>query len=115
MNNISTVIVAVVAIAFVCLLVFIIRWMVKYSKSKIVRQEKRQIQKSLAEALKESRTQCKMTQEFVAETIGVSRQSVSKWESGVSDPSTSNLIALAKLYGVKVEELLQGVVVKEKT
>lgn len=47
-----------------------------------------------------------MTQEFVAESLGVSRQAVSKWENGTSDPSTSNLIALAKLYGVSVEELL---------
>ncbi len=36
-----------------------------------------------------------MTQEFVAETLGVSRQAVSKWESGASDPSTTNLMALA--------------------
>ena len=55
------------------------------------------------------RTQCKMTQEFVAETIGVSRQAVSKWENGTSDPSTSNLFALAKLYGISVEELLKEV------
>ena len=46
---------------------------------------------------------------FVAETIGVSRQAVSKWENGTSDPSTSNLFALAKLYGVSVEELLKEV------
>ena len=50
-----------------------------------------------------------MTQEFVAETIGVSRQAVSKWEKGDSDPSTSNLFALAKLYGISVEELLKEV------
>lgn len=50
-----------------------------------------------------------MTQEFVAETIGVSRQSVSKWESGVSDPNTSNLIALAKLYKVSPEDLLERI------
>ena len=43
---------------------------------------------------------------YVAETLGVSRQAVSKWENGTSDPSTSNLCALAKLYGVPVEELL---------
>lgn len=49
-----------------------------------------------------------MTQEFVSETLGVSRQAVSKWENGVSDPSTSNLIALAKLYGVSAEELIQS-------
>ena len=38
--------------------------------------------KSLAEALRENRVRCKMTQEFVSETIGVSRQAVSKWENG---------------------------------
>ena len=48
-----------------------------------------------------------MTQEFVAETLGVSRQSVSKWENGSSDPNTSNLIALAKLYKISPEELLE--------
>ena len=67
------------------------------------------MRKSLGEALKAHRTQCKMTQEFVAETIGVSRQAVSKWENGTSDPSTSNLFALAKLYGISVEELLKEV------
>ena len=50
-----------------------------------------------------------MTQEFVAESLGVSRQAVSKWENGTSDPSTSNLLALAKLYGVSVEEILSKV------
>lgn len=50
-----------------------------------------------------------MTQEFVAEPLGVSRQSVSKWENGTSDPNTSNLIALAKLYGISAEELLKNV------
>ena len=77
--------------------------------SKDVRQEKSVVRKSLGEALKVHRTQCKMTQEFVAETIGVSRQAVSKWENGTSDPSTSNLFALAKLYGISVEELLKEV------
>lgn len=45
----------------------------------------------------------------MAESIGVSRQAVSKWESDASDPSTSNLLALAKLYGVGAEELLRAV------
>ena len=48
-----------------------------------------------------------MTQEFVAEAIGVSRQAVSKWENGSSDPSTSNLIALAKLFNVAPEDLIR--------
>ena len=63
---------------------------------------------SLAEALKAQRTSRGMTQEQVAEAVGVSRQAVSKWESGASDPSTANLIALAKLYGISAEELLEG-------
>lgn len=50
-----------------------------------------------------------MTQEFVAETLGVSRQAVSKWENGTSDPNTSNLLALAKLYHISPEELLKCV------
>ena len=75
----------------------------------MVKQEKRIVKKSLGETLKEYRTKCKMTQEFVAESIGVSRQAVSKWEQGVSDPSTTNLLALAKLYGVSAEELLKNV------
>lgn len=50
-----------------------------------------------------------MTQEFVAETLGVSRQAVSKWESGISDPSTTNLMALVKLFGVTVEDMLKEV------
>ena len=48
-----------------------------------------------------------MTQEFVAETLGVSRQAVSKWESGLSDPSTTNLMALAKLFNMTPEDLLK--------
>ena len=67
------------------------------------------MEKSLGEALKKNRIRCQMTQEFVAETIGVSRQSVSKWENGISDHNTSNLIALARLYGISAEELLKSV------
>ena len=78
----------------------------KYNRSGEVRKEKR---RSLGEVLKEHRVRCKMTQEFVAESLGVSRQAVSKWETGTADPSTSNLLALAKLFGVSAEELLRQV------
>ena len=71
---------------FVTLIVLVIRALLKYLKSKEVRVEKTVIKRSLGEALKFHRTRCKMTQEFVAETIGVSRQAVSKWEKGDSDP-----------------------------
>ena len=88
--------------------ILVIKALLKYLKSGDVRQEKKVIRKSLSEALRENRMRCKMTQEFVAETLGVSRQAVSKWENGNSDPSTSNLCELAKLYGVPVEELLNA-------
>ena len=65
--------------------------------------------KTLGEVLKKHRTDSRMTQEFVAEYLGISRQAVSKWESGTSDPSMSNLIALAKLFGTTPEELLKEV------
>ena len=94
---------------FVTLIVLVIRALLKYIKSKDVRKEKAETRVSLGEAIKEHRTRCKMTQEFVAEALGVTRQAVSKWESGTSDPSTSNLIALAKLYGISAEELLKEV------
>ena len=87
----------------------VIKALRKYTRSVPVRKEKAEHAKTLGEILKQHRLNCKMTQEFVAETIGVSRQAVSKWENGTSDPSTSNLFALAKLYGISVEELLKEV------
>ena len=85
----------------------IIKALRKYTKSAPVRKEKAENAKTLGEVLKQHRIDCKMTQEFVAETLGVSRQAVSKWESGASDPSTTNLMALAKLFGVSAEDLLK--------
>lgn len=93
---------------FVYLTVLIIRALRKYIKSGPAREETKVVRSSLAEKLRENRVRCKMSQEFVAEAVGVSRQAVSKWENGLSDPSTANLIALAKLYGISAEELLEG-------
>lgn len=93
----------------VYLFVLLCRALKKYIGSKEVREEKNSVKKALGEILKEYRVKCKMTQEFVAERLGVSRQAVSKWESGASDPSMSNLIALAKLYGVAIEDILSQV------
>ena len=91
------------------LFVLLVKALRKYLNSGKVTQETIAVRKSLGEALKEHRTACKMTQEFVAEQLGVSRQAVSKWENGTSDPSTANLLALAKLYGVSAEELLNQI------
>ena len=48
------------------------------------------------------------SQEELAEKIGVSRQAISKWERSESSPDTDNLIALSKLYGITIDELLNG-------
>lgn len=93
--------------ASVYLFLLVVKALKKYINSKEVREEKKVHAKSLGEALKENRLRCKMTQEFVAETLGVSRQAVSKWENGTSDPNTTNLIALSRLYNVTPEDLLK--------
>ena len=85
----------------------VIKALRKYTRSVAVRKEKAENAKTLGEVLKQHRLNCKMTQEFVAETLGVSRQAVSKWESGASAPSTTNLMALAKVFDVSAEELLK--------
>ena len=91
------------------LFILLIKALRKYLKSGNVRKENAAVCKSLGEALKENRIRCQMTQEFVAEHLGVSRQAVSKWENGTSDPSTSNLLSLAKLYGIDAADLLRQV------
>ena len=97
----------IAVIAYVLFL--LIKALRKYLKSNEAVKKNAVVLKTLGETLKEHRTHCKMTQEFVAEHLGVSRQAVSKWENGTSDPSTSNLLALAKLYGVSAEELLKSI------
>ena len=91
------------------LFILLIKALRKYLKSEPVRKETAVVRRSLGEALKAHRMECKMTQEFVAEHLCVSRQAVSKWENGTSDPSTSNLLALAKLYGISAEDLLKEI------
>ena len=72
--------------------------------------QQEEIRKTLAQTLKELRNDKNMTQEFVAESLGVTRQAVSKWENGSSEPSTSNLIAIAKLYEVAPADLLKKLI-----
>ena len=48
-----------------------------------------------------------LSQEELAEKIGISRQAVSKWERAEASPDTDNLILLAKLYGVTLDDLLK--------
>ena len=105
----NLVLLAVLTAAGVYLFVLLVRALKKYIGSREVREEKQAVKRTLGETLKTHRTRCQMTQEFEAEALGVSRQTVSKWENGSADPSTTNLLALAKLYGVAAEELLRGI------
>ena len=62
----------------------------------------------IANRLLQLRKERGLSQEDLAERIGISRQSVSKWERAEASPDTDNLIALARLYGVSLDELLLG-------
>lgn len=61
-----------------------------------------------AQRLVDRRKAAGLSQEALAAQLGVSRQAVSKWERSESSPDTDNLIALAALYGVSLDELLYG-------
>lgn len=61
---------------------------------------------SLCNNLKSTRARVGMSQELVAERLGISRQAITKWEAGKSKPSAQNLQALAELYEMSAEELL---------
>lgn len=109
LTTLNILLAVVLSAAAVYLFVLVVRALKRYIATKEVRDEKQAAKRTLGETLKEHRTRCRMTQEFEAEALGVSRQTVSKWENGSADPSTTNLLALAKLYGVPAEELIRGV------
>ena len=58
--------------------------------------------------LKNLRKARRHSQEEVAQLVSVSRQAVAKWESGETMPDINNCIALAKLYGITLDELMHG-------
>ena len=63
---------------------------------------------TLGEKLKSYRVRKGLSQEKVAEFLGVSRQAVTKWENDQTRPASGNLLALASLYGVSLDELVDG-------
>lgn len=90
------------------LLVYAIKALRRYFRSTDGGKQAEEVRKTLGETLRDKRIERGMTQELVAELLGVSRQAVSKWESGKTDPSTANLLALAELYEVPVGDLLRN-------
>lgn len=59
----------------------------------------------LGETIKGRRQALKLSQEYVAERLGVSRQAVSKWETGQSEPTAENLVALASVLEISLSDL----------
>lgn len=60
----------------------------------------------IANRLQKLRKEKGYSQEQLADLLGISRQAVSKWERAEASPDTDNLICLAKLYGISLDELL---------
>lgn len=69
----------------------------------------------IANRLVQLRKKNGLSQEELAEKLGISRQAVSKWERAEASPDTDNLICLAKLYGISLDDLLLTNSVKETT
>ncbi|MBE6113492.1 MAG: helix-turn-helix transcriptional regulator [Erysipelotrichaceae bacterium] len=106
---VSFVIWLLLVILFIAFMVLVVRALLKYLRGNEKHHENTILKKSLGEVIKVHRTQCNMTQEFVAEYMGVTRQTISKWETGINEPSTSNLLRLAKLFHVPAEDLLKEI------
>ncbi|WP_294550391.1 helix-turn-helix transcriptional regulator [uncultured Pseudoflavonifractor sp.] len=60
------------------------------------------------EQLYQLRRERGISQEELANVVGVSRQAVQKWESGASQPNMDNLIAISEYFGVTLDYLLKG-------
>ncbi|MCQ2535569.1 MAG: helix-turn-helix domain-containing protein [Lachnospiraceae bacterium] len=63
---------------------------------------------TLEEQIKHYRKQAGLSQEKMAEKIGVSRQAITKWENGTGAPDIANLMAIAELFQISVDELLSN-------
>ncbi len=64
--------------------------------------------KKVGHFLKELRNEKKLTQEELAEKLGVSNRSISRWENGVTMPDFDLIIELAKYYDIEIKEILDG-------
>ena len=63
---------------------------------------------NVPERIQELRKQKGISQEELANELGVSRQAVSKWESGQSFPELDNIVALSDYFGVSADYVLKG-------
>lgn len=91
---------------FSLLVIYVIKALMKYIKAKNNQMSEGYSKLTLGESIRKHRIEMKMTQEYLAEQLGVSRQAVSKWESNKAEPSTSNLIAIASLFNMSVNDFI---------
>ena len=63
---------------------------------------------TFAEKLKSIRKQAGMSQEQLAEKLGVSRQAVTKWETDAGIPDIENMMAISVLFEISIDELLSN-------
>ena len=66
------------------------------------------MQVRMTERLIQLRQEQGLSQSGLAEALGVSRQAISRWETGAAMPSAENLLCLSRLYGVPMDELIRG-------
>ena len=62
---------------------------------------------NISENIRYHRNRLHLSQEYVADQLGVSRQAVSKWETGKSQPTAQNLADLAMLFDISISELVE--------
>lgn len=63
---------------------------------------------TFAEKLKSLRKQASMSQEQLAEKLGVSRQAVTKWETDTGIPDIENIKSISSLFDISIDELLSN-------
>ena len=56
----------------------------------------------IGQKIKNKRKELNLTQEYLAKELNISRQAVSKWEKGMSEPSMENLVKLSEIFGVDI-------------
>lgn len=71
-------------------------------------------QQKIGKFIAECRKEKKLTQEQLAERLGISDRAVSKWERGLNLPDASLMLSLAKILDISVNELLSGEIIKER-
>lgn len=62
----------------------------------------------VGERLKERRNELQLKQDYVAEELGITRQTMSNWENGRSYPDIERIIRLSEIYDLSLDELLKG-------